>query len=170
MVFFELLASASIFSIILFLVGVGLIIAEMFEPGFGFFGAFGVISLIICIFVTANTVAEGLMLTAFFFVIVLILLAVFLVLVSKGNLPKRLILHEAETAEEGFTGTEDMKHMMGKTGIVTTICRPVGNVDFDGVKLEVISQSEFIDKGIMVEVIGIEGNRVVVKPLPETDN
>jgi len=170
MVFFELLASASIFSIILFIAGVGLIIAEMFEPGFGFFGAFGVISLIICIFVTANTVAEGLMLTAFFFVIVLILLAVFLVLVSKGKLPKRLILHEAETAEEGFTGTEDMKHMMGKTGIVTTICRPVGNVDFDGVKLEVISQSEFIDKGTMVEVIGIEGNRVVVKPLPETDN
>ena len=166
MVFFELLASASIFSIILFIAGVGLIIAEMFEPGFGFFGAFGVISLIICIFVTANTVAEGLMLTAFFFVIVLILLAVFLVLVSKGKLPKRLILHEAETAEQGFTGTEDMKHMMGKTGIVTTICRPVGNVDFDGVKLEVISQSEFIDKGIMVEVIGIEGNRVVVKPLP----
>jgi len=170
MVFFELLASASIFSIILFIAGVGLIIAEMFEPGFGFFGAFGVISLIICIFVTANTVAEGLMLTAFFFVIVLILLAVFLVLVSKGKLPKRLILHEAETVEQGFTGTEDMKHLMGKTGIVTTICRPVGNVDFDGVKLEVISQSEFIDKGIMVEVIGIEGNRVVVKPLPETDN
>jgi len=163
--FFELLAGASIVSIVLFIIGIGLLIVEMFEPGFGFFGAFGVISLIICIFVTASTVAEGLMLTAFFFVILLILLAVFLIFVSKGKLPKRLVLHEAETVEQGFTGTEDMKYLMGKTGIVTSICRPVGNVDFDGVKLEVVSQAEFIEKGIVVEVIEIEGNRVVVKPV-----
>jgi len=163
--FFELLAGASIVSIVLFIIGIGLLIVEMFEPGFGFFGAFGVISLIICIFVTASTVAEGLMLTAFFFVILLILLAVFLIFVSKGKLPKRLVLHEAETVEQGFTGTEDMKYLMGKTGIVTSICRPVGNVDFDGVKLEVVSQAEFIAKGIVVEVIEIEGNRVVVRPV-----
>lgn len=167
MSFFELLAGASIFSIILFIVGVGLIIVEMFEPGFGFFGSFGVISLIVCIFVTAGSVTEGLMLTAFFFVILLIMLGIFLVLVSRGRLPKRLVLHEAETVEQGFTGTEDMKYLMGKTGVVTTTCRPVGNVDFDGVKLEVVSQAEFIDKGSMVEVIEIEGNRVVVKPVTD---
>jgi len=167
MLFFELLASVSIFSIILFVVGVGLIIVEMFEPGFGFFGAFGVISLIVCIFVTANTVAQGLILTAFFFVIVLILLGIFLILVSKGKLPKRLVLHEAETVEQGFSGTEDMKYLLGKTGIVTSVCRPVGNADIDGAKLEVVTQAEFIEKGAMVEVIEIEGNRVVVKPVSE---
>ena len=166
MMFFELLASASLFSIILFFVGVGLIIVEMFEPGFGFFGTFGVTSLIVCIFVTANTVAEGLMLTAFFFVILLILLGIFLILVSKGKLPGRVILHDAETVEQGFTGTENLKYLMGKAGIVTTICRPVGNVDFDGVKLEVVSQAEFIEKDTLVEVIGIEGNKVVVRPVP----
>ena len=165
MVFLELLAGASIFSIILFIVGVGLVITEMFEPGFGFFGAFGVISLIVCVFVTASTVAEGLILTAFFFVILLILLGIFLILVSKGKLPNKLILHEAETIEQGFTGTEDMKYLMGKTGTVISICRPVGNVDFNGVKLEVVSQSEFIERGTVVEVIEIEGNRVVVKPV-----
>jgi membrane-bound ClpP family serine protease len=73
MLFFELLAGASILSIILFIAGVGLVIVEMFEPGFGFFGILGVISLIICIFVTAQSVAEGIILTIFFFVILLIL-------------------------------------------------------------------------------------------------
>ena len=161
--FIGLLESVSIISIVLFLVGVGLLIVEMFEPGFGFFGGFGIISLIACIFVTADTVAQGLTLTAVFFVIILILLGIFLVLVSKGKLPGKLILKEAETLDQGFSGTEDMAYLMGKTGVVVTICRPVGNVDFDGVKLEVVTQGEFIQKGEAVEVIEIEGNRVVVK-------
>jgi len=163
MEFINMLANASIISIILFVVGVGLIIVEMFEPGFGFFGVSGILSLIACIFVTADTVANGLMLTAIFFVILLIMLGIFLILVSKGRLPGKLILKESETVEQGFSGTEDMAYLMGKTGVVVTICRPVGNVDFDGVKLEVVTQGEFIEKGETVEVVEIEGNRVVVK-------
>ncbi|MDR2571119.1 MAG: hypothetical protein LBD23_12655 [Oscillospiraceae bacterium] len=165
MEFIELLMNVSIISIILFIVGVGLLIVEMFEPGFGFFGTFGIVSLIACIFVTADTVSHGLILTAIFFVIILILLGIFLILVSKNKLPGRLVLKESETLEQGFSGTEDMAYLMGKTGTVVTICRPVGNVDFDGVKLEVVTQGDFIEKGEEVEVVEIEGNRVVVKTL-----
>ena len=163
--FIGLLESVSIISIILFVIGVGLLIVEMFEPGFGFFGAFGIVSLIACVFVTADTVAQGLTLTAIFFVIILIMLGIFLTMVSKGKLPGKLILKEAETLDQGFSGTEDMAYLMGKTGKVVTFCRPVGNVDFDGVKLEVVTQGDFIEKDEMVEVIEIEGNRVVVKRL-----
>jgi len=159
----ELLANVSWISIILFIVGIGLLVVEMFEPGFGFFGVFGIISLIACIFVTASTVTEAIILTAFFFVIVLIMLGIFLYLMSKGKLPGKLVLKDAESRENGYSGTLDLDSYLGKTGIVTTICRPVGNVDFDGVKLEVVSQSEFIENGTKVEVIQIEGNRVVVK-------
>ena len=161
--FIELLSNVSVISIILFLLGISLIVVEMFQPGFGFFGVFGIISLIICIFVTAQTVIQGLVLTGVFFILILILLGIFLAVFAKGRLPKTLILHESETVEQGFTGTEDMKYLMGKTGIVTTTCRPVGNVDFDGVKLDVVSRGEFIENGTVVEVIEIEGNRIVVK-------
>ena len=161
--FVGLLESVSIVSIIFFVIGVGLLVVEMFEPGFGFFGVFGLLSLIACIFITADTVAHGLMLTAIFFVIILIMLGIFLALVSKGKLPGKLILKEAETLEQGFSGTEDMTYLMGKTGVVVTICRPVGNVDSDGVRLEVVTKGEFIEKGEKVEVVEIEGNRVVVK-------
>ena len=170
MEFIEMLANVSLFSIILFVVGIGLIIVEMFDPGFGFFGAFGIISLIACIFVTAETVAHGLILTAVFFVILLVLLGIFLILVSKGKLPGKLVLRESETVEQGFSGTEDMAYLMGKSGNVITICRPVGNVDFDGVKLEVVTQGEFIEKGTTGEVIEIEGNRVVVRALLQQDS
>jgi len=165
--FMSLLGNVSILSIILFVVGVGFVILEMRDPGFGFFGAIGILSLIVCIFVTAETVAEGLALTVIFFVILLIMLGIFLVLMSKGRLPGKLILKESETLDQGFSGTEDMAYLMGKKGVVISICRPVGNVDFDGVKLEVVSQGEFIEKGVNVEVIEIEGNRVVVRAIAE---
>ena len=163
MEFIDLLSNISILSIILFVVGIALIVVELFEPGFGFFGAFGIVSLIICVFVTAQTVMQGLILTGIFLVLILILLVIFLTFVSKGRLFRKFVLHEAETVEQGFTGTEDMKYLMGKVGVVTTICRPVGNVDFDGVRLDVVSRGEFIEKGKTVEVIEIEGNRIVVK-------
>jgi len=161
--FIELIANVSWISLTLFIIGIGLLVVEMFEPGFGFFGIFGVISLIGCIFVTASTVAEGIMLTAFFFVIVIIMLGIFLFLVSKGKLPGKLVLKDSESKDDGYSGTQDLNSYMGRTGIVSSICRPVGNVDFDGVKLEVVSLGEFIEKGTSVEVIEVEGNRVVVK-------
>jgi len=162
--FIDLLANVSVLSIILFVVGIGLLVLEMFEPGFGFFGVFGVICLIGCIFVTASTAIEGIVLTGIFFVIILIMLGIFLTLLSKGKISKKLVLNESESKEEGYSGTKDLEYLIGKTGTVTTICRPVGNVDFDGEKLDVVSRGEFIEKGTTVEVIEIEGNRIVVKP------
>jgi len=163
MAILELFANAHWLSLLLFFVGIGLLIAEMFDPGFGIFGIGGILSLIACVFVTAQTVVEGILLTVTFFVIILILLGIFLMLVSKGKLPSRFILKDAESKDDGYSGTDDLNYLSGKTGIVTTMCRPVGTVEFDGKKLDVVTQGEFIEKGQAVEVIEIEGNRVVVK-------
>jgi len=163
MEFMELIASFSWISITLFILGIGLIILELYTPGFGIFGILGVLSLIACIFVTAQTLIQALILTGIFFVIILLLLAIFLLFFSKKRMPKKLILYETEALEQGFSGTEDMKYLMGKTGIILTLCRPSGSADFDGVKLDVVSNGEYIEKDTLVEVIEIEGNRIVVK-------
>jgi len=162
MEFIGLFTGITIISVILFIIGISLIILEMFTTfGFsGFLGVLGIITLIVNIFITANTIREGIMLTAIFFVIVVILLAVFMTLMSSGRLPQRLVLHSTEA---GFSGTEDMQYLLGKTGTVVNICRPVGNVDFDGVKLDVTTRGDFIEKGTTVEVIEVEGNRIVVR-------
>ena len=166
MEFIELLSNFSVISIILFVLGIGFIGIELYQPGFGIFGIAGIISLIVCIFVTAQTVMQGVILTGIFFVIILILLAAFVLFFSK-NLPKKLILYETESVEQGFSGTEDMQYLMGKTGIVETACRPSGNADFDGVKLDVVSEGAYIDKGTLIEVFEIEGNRIVVREKKE---
>ncbi len=163
MVITELISNISVLSLIFFALGIALLIIEMYMPGFGVFGILGFISLVACIFVTVDTFAQGLIMTAALFVIIIIILAVFASLASKGHLPKGITLKEATSAELGFSGTEDMKYLIGKVGVAITNLRPVGDADFDGVRLDVVSRGEYINKGSAVEVIEVEGNRIVVR-------
>ena len=167
MAFMDLLIGVSWISVVLFVVGMILVIAEMFQPGFGLFGTFGVLSLIGCIFVTASTISEGIILTVIIAAILLILFFIFLALFSKGKLPNKLILNDSENKEDGYVGTVDYNDFLGKTGLVTTICRPVGSAYFDGARLEVVTMGEYIEKGTPVKVIEVEGNRVVVREVNE---
>jgi len=167
MAFMDLLIGVSWISVLLFVVGMVLVIAEMFQPGFGFFGVFGVLTLIGCIFVTANTVTEGIILTIAITALLLIMFFIFLVLFSKGKIPGKLILLQAETTEEGYVGTSDYSAFLGKTGLVTTLCRPVGSADFEGKKIEVVTMGEYIENGTSIEVIEVEGNRVVVREVKQ---
>ena len=161
MEFMEMLRGIEPVTYILFGVGLLLIILEFFEFGFtGIFGALGAICLIVNIFVTADTIREGAVVTGISVLAVGIVVTVFLTLASKGRLPKRLILQDTEA---GYSGVQDRQDMMGKSGTVITRCRPVGVADFEGVHLDIVSRGEFIEKGASVEVIEVGGNRIVVK-------
>ena len=47
--------------------------------------------------------------------------------------------------------------------------RPVGTADFDGVKLEVLAEGEFIEAGKPVRVVRVEGRKIVVDGRSKTD-
>ena len=150
-------------SIILFIVGIVLLIIEIFNPGFGFPGGAGILILIIDVIITANTFMQGLIMMAVLVSLIVILLSISIHLASKGYLPKKLVLSDSTSSESGFSATEDMHYLIGKIGTTVTPLRPSGNVDFDGVKLDVVSQGEYISAGVEVEVVEVEGNRIVVR-------
>jgi membrane-bound serine protease (ClpP class) len=160
MVFVDMITSFEVIGAVLFIAGIVLIIVEMFQPGFGVFGAVGVSLLIVNIFVTANTLAQGVILAVFTFAIFLLLFIIFLILMSKGRLPQKMILRETES---NFKGTEDMQYLLGKTGVVVTTCRPAGKINVEGSTYDVVTLGEFIEKDKAVEIVEVEGNRVVVR-------
>ena len=47
-----------------------------------------------------------------------------------------------------------------------TVLRPAGMAEFDGVKLNVVSDGEYIPSGCRIVVDRVEGNRIVVRALP----
>lgn len=151
------------------LLGLALLIVEVFMPGFGLPGISGIVLEVIGIVVTyqkhGGLAALGLTLVVLAVVAITVSLA--LRSVDKGRLSKsEVILHDTESVEEGYVATRDMEVFVGKQGITTTVLRPTGMAEFDGVKLNVQADGEYIPKDVAVKVEKVEGSRVVVRRLP----
>ena len=62
------------------------------------------------------------------------------------------------------TGVEsDLEGLVGKDGMTVTRCRPSGMAEVDGRRVDVVAEGMMIDVNRPVEVIGVEGNRVIVR-------
>lgn len=146
--------------------GLVFVTIELFTPGFGVPGVTGLVLLLAGIIVASDSVLEGMVL---FIVILLLLCLLFTIAVksaSGGALAKSpLVLKESANKQDGFTSGEDMGYFLGREGVVTTMLRPVGTADFDGVKLEVLSEGEIIENGSKVKVVKVEGRKLIVKKI-----
>ena len=149
-----------------FLLGLALLIVEVFMPGFGLPGISGIILEIACIALTYFSHGSMAALGVTLIILAVIAIAISLALRSanKGRLSKSaVILTETESTEEGYVAAKDMEVFLGKTGLTTTVLRPTGMAEFDGVRLNVQSDGEFIAMGETVRVDHVEGVRVVVR-------
>jgi len=149
-----------------FLLGLVLLIVEVFMPGFGLPGITGIVLEIACIALTYVNHGSMAALGVTLIILAVIAIAISLALRSanKGRLSKSaVILTETENTEDGYVATRDMDVFLGKTGMTTTVLRPTGMAEFEGVKLNVQSDGEYIAKGETVRVDHVEGARVVVR-------
>ena len=147
---------------IMLLVGVGLLVFEMYVPGFGVPGISGIALMVLGFVLLGPTLAQGLVLFAILAAILCVALSICLYSASKGRLSKsKLVLNDvavpADTAENN-----DLNYFIGKEGVTHTALRPAGIGEFDGVKLNVVSDGEFIGKDKRIRVLSVEGNRIVV--------
>jgi len=158
------LLSMGIPALICLLLGLALVIYEIFTPGFAFPGFTGLILLIASVILTVRSLAEALMMIMLILVVLTVVFIIALRSAAKGNLAKSaLILKERSTREDGYLSTEDMQIFVGRNGTAATVLRPAGMADFDGVKLDVVTEGEFIEKDAPVTVIRVEGRRIVVR-------
>ncbi len=145
------------------ILGTVLIIIEMFTPGFAIPGISGLILLLLGIIFTAQSFVEGLIIFLVIMAILTIVLIFVILSASKGALFKSpLINKNSETKEEGYISTNDMQVFVGKSGKAITTLRPAGTCDFDGVRLDVVTEGDFIDKGSAISIVKVEGRRIVV--------
>lgn len=152
--------------IVCFLLGIGLLMLEAFMPGFGAPGITGVVLEVITLVLTWYT--HGPMATLGMLLVVLSVLAIAISMslrsVASGKLKNsKIILKDTESNEAGYRSNEDMQVFLDRVGQTTTVLRPTGMADFDGVRLNVVSEGDFISAGENVQVIRIEGSRIVVR-------
>ena len=142
------------------LLGMGLILVEVFLPGFGLPGISGI-----------ALVGVGTIMAAMHFgtltavALLLVIIAVLAVLVSwllrsaaKGDVAKsKLFLHQKEELRE----QQDMQVLVGHEGRTLSVLRPSGI----GVRLNVVTEGEFIENGVAIRIARVEGGKIVVKAI-----
>lgn len=153
-------------ALILLLVGVGLLVFEMYIPGFGVPGMLGIATLLLGFIVLRPPWQQGLLLAVVLAAVLCVALVVCLFTASRGRLEKsKLALKDVALGPEHLS---DMDKYLGKKGVTRTALRPAGIAEFDGVKLNVVSDGEFIDQDTEIVVRNVAGNRIVVAQ--STDN
>ncbi|HHZ13149.1 MAG TPA: hypothetical protein GX394_04430, partial [Clostridiales bacterium] len=53
--------------------------------------------------------------------------------------------------------------MVGRVGVSTTNLRPSGTGDFDGIKMDIIADGQYIPKGTKIKIVRVEGFRILVE-------
>ena len=158
----------------LLLVALGLILVgvEIFiVPGFGITGILGIAALLggMGLSLVGAGASWDSMLTALGQVALAILLAVIAALILLRYVPrlpfgKRLVLDKQLPADEGYASSpEEDRRWLGKQGTAATDLRPAGIAHFNGERVDVVSEGDFISAGQSIEVARVDGNRIVVR-------
>jgi membrane-bound serine protease (ClpP class) len=163
--------------LLLISIGIVLIALEIFViPGFTIAGITGVVSLLAGLSLSligsgANfahligAIGQVTLSLAFSLVVAAVLFR----LLPHTPIGRRLVLSTGMTAEEGYVSApaSDLS-WLGRQGSAIAPLRPSGIAEIEGHRLDVVSDGNYISAGSPVEVIRVDGNRIVVKALPAT--
>lgn len=139
--------------------GLVLLFAEVaIVPGFGVAGVLGVLAL------GAGAVAAWTELGPFWggvtLAFSLVAAGAMLIWLPKSRAARRMVL---EHSQAEATSQEDRSALVGRRGITVTPLRPIGRVRFGREEVDVMTEGEYIDMNQEVEVVTVEGPRVVVR-------
>lgn len=160
--------------IILFIIGVLLLIVEIFIlPGFGIPGVLGLI------FIIFSLVASMVGNVGFTFpeiqymsgpiwtMVATLLLGIALIISLARQMPQskafnRLVLANTTGTSYGYTSASTIDDLIGLEGVALSTLRPSGTALIDSRRVDVVSDGDFIEKGEKVKVVTSVGSRVMV--------
>jgi membrane-bound serine protease (ClpP class) len=166
---------AGTFDLVLLLAGVMLLAVEFLViPGFGVAGVLGLAAIIFATFrIFQETTVFVLGYTALFGG-VLVGLALWLLpntrLAGAFTLSARLKeLGETSPGPIDAKATESgLAHLVGERGVASSDLRPAGVARFGTLRVDVVTEGDFVSSGTPIEVLRVEGNRVTVRMVEET--
>ncbi len=150
--------------VVCLILGVGLLIVEMFTPGFGVPGVLGIILLIASVMFMSGSFVYSLWLALVILLIVAVILVVFFISAQRGRISRSpIVLNDELTTEGGYVSATAKLDLVGKRGKALTYLRPAGTAEIEGKRLDVVADGEFIPEGTDIVVENVESIRVIVK-------
>ena len=152
-------------AVVLLVVGMLALILELIIPGFDGFicGIVGIAALFVAAIIAVIFHPMGWLVVGIGFAAILLICGLLFNFVTRRQLAGRVILNDTLAEDSNTLG--DIAGMVGKVGVAVTLLRPYGEVDFNGVRLEVSSSGPMLEKGTKVRVTETQGTKIVVVPV-----
>lgn len=154
--------------VFLFLLGLVLLIVELFvTPGFGIIGILGLLGIGASVVLSYNNPTQAMVSLTAAITSACIMTFVLTRFLNRRGAFRPILLTTSLTTEEGFVSADDRSVMLGATGKALTMLRPSGIALFGDDRVDVVSEGEFVPAGTEIRVVGVEGNRIVVRKIEE---
>ncbi|KZN98790.1 NfeD family protein [Pseudobacillus badius] len=152
-------------SVLLFIIGAVLVVAELFLPG-GIAGILGFSGLAGSILLAGDNVKwMGVSLVIAMAISITAMILMVKVFGKKMKFFKKMILNDATNTESGYVSNVNRSELLGKTGITKTPFRPSGTMMMEKERIDAVSEGGFIAPGKEVVVVKVEGARIVVREI-----
>lgn len=148
---------------LMFLLGMGLLIIELYVPDFGAIGIVGFIAMAVAIYLKVGDFTELVYLLIASLAVGVIVIVYFLRSGKELNISPGFILTEALTSEKGYSSEKNYGFLLNEHGTVVSDLRPVGRAKIGEEIYEVISTAEMISSGELITVTRVQGAKVYVK-------
>jgi membrane-bound serine protease (ClpP class) len=156
------------FVIALALLGViGILFELHVVPGHGFAGILGSAALVAAVvlsfglaflFVAVQSISIAIVLTAIAFWLTTRIL-------PENAFLRRLTFGAAQGPE--YVASEGHRDLLGAIGVATSYLRPAGVASFDGRRVDVLTEGDFVPAGEQITVSRVEGARIFVRPVSQ---
>ena len=158
-----------VFAVFLFLASAALLVAEVFVPSGGLLSvcSFACLAGGMVIFFNYSTVAGWIGIIIAIIMIPTVLILAYRVF-PKTKFGKTVTLTPPKRdLGDAVPDTDQLKELLGRTGVVLSDLRPVGMCDFSGRRVECVAETGYIENDSKVTVIRVEGTQLTVRMVEE---
>ena len=96
-------------------------------------------------------------------VIIAVMLVISIIVFNSKKVKSPIKLDTEVQGKDLFIDGKDMEYLIGKKGEAATDLKPSGKGEFDGVKLDILSEGDYIKKGATLEITEIKNNKILVR-------
>ncbi len=168
-----------IWEVAVFILGVALLLAEIFViPGFGVAGISGITLVVLALgvslignvglsFPSGGAIASATVTLATTMVLFIGMLFGLGKYIPRSDRFAQLVLQPNLGSKEGYTSSHTRSELVGVRGMALTPLRPSGAVDVGGDRIDVVTAGDWIAAGTEVEIVSVHGSRVEVRTVRE---
>jgi membrane-bound serine protease (ClpP class) len=159
--------SGSFAGVLVFLGGIALFLVEIhLFPGHGIASVLGLICLFGgMFFALGGNHSNALFSTVGSLIVTIGALAAFFIYLPRSPVWRKLAQNSQQSHDAGYVSSADFSGYLGKHGMAITTLRPSGVAEVDGVRLSVVTKGDFVSPGAQLEVVNVNGGRIVVEAL-----